>query len=345
MRLPRFENGRVIKLVFKYVFVPVLVVALVGGTIAPLFPRAKTVEATELMQLKPPPIDGQRAYKYLKQICELGPRTAGSDANKRQREMVSAHFTKMGAEVKEQPFRARDPMTKKPLIMVNLIGSWFPDRNSRVVIGAHYDTRPHADQEVDPARLNLPFIGANDGASGVALLMEIAHHLSSLDTQWGVDLVLFDGEELVYGNNPRVGEYFLGSEEFARRYADHVEKKKIPRWRYSAGFVLDMVGGKDIQINQEPNSVNFAPKLVREVWGVARELGASSFHVREGREVLDDHLALNHAGIPTIDLIDFDYPYWHKADDKPENCSPESLAEVGRVVTGWLTIPRQQRGR
>ena len=112
--------------------------------------------------------------------------------------------------------------------------------------------------------------------------------------------------------------------------------------RYAAGFVLDMVGGKDLAIEQEPYSANQAPRLMREVWGVARELDARAFRVREGREVMDDHLALNRAGIPTIDLIDFNYPFWHKADDLPENCSPESLAEVGRVVTGWLTIPRQR---
>ena len=231
-------------------------------------------------------------------------------------------------------------MTGKRLGMANLIGSWFPDRTQRVVIGAHYDTRPHPDQEVDPARLNVPFIGANDGASGVALLMEIAHHLKDLDTSWGVDLVLFDGEELVYGNNPRVGEYFLGSEEFARRYNAQLNKRT--KMRYHAGFVLDMVGGRNLQINQEPYSLNSAPNLMREVWGVARDLNARSFHVREGREVMDDHLALIRAGIPTIDIIDFDYPFWHKADDLPENCSAESLAEVGRVVTGWLMIPRKR---
>jgi glutaminyl-peptide cyclotransferase len=335
-----WEDRRAAKLVVKYLFLPVLAVAIVGGAMIGLPPRARTVEADDAMPVKPPPIDGKRAYKYLEEICKIGPRTAGSAANTRQRELVAEHFKKMGAVVKEQPFQAHDPMTRKPLVMKNLIGSWFPDRTQRVVIGAHYDTRPHPDQEDDPARLKLPFIGANDGASGVALLMEIAHHLKDLETPWGVDLVLFDGEELVYGNNPRVGEYFLGSEEFARRYDAQLSKRT--KMRYHAGFVLDMVGGKELQIDQEPYSLNQAPNLMREVWGVARNLDARSFRVREGREVMDDHLALNRAGIPTIDLIDFNYQFWHKADDLPENCSAESLAEVGRVVTGWLMIPRKR---
>jgi len=326
-----------------WLVVPV-VLGLSLALFRPLLERAPTVEANEVMLASPAPIDGKRAYGYLKQICEIGPRTAGSEANTRQRKLVRDHFAKKGAKVREQPFRAVHPVTGEPLVMANLIGSWNPERLSRVVIGAHYDTRPHPDQEVDPNRHKLPFIGANDGASGVALLMEFANHLTDLETPWGVDLVLFDGEELVFGNDPKVGDYFLGSEEFARVYNDLVEGGRT-RMRYAYGFVLDMVGGRNLQINQEPNSVRAAPDLVREVWAVARSLGARSFRPQRGREVLDDHLALNRAGIPTIDVIDFDYPYWHKADDLPENCSAESLAEVGRVVTAWLALPRRRARR
>jgi hypothetical protein len=112
-----------------------------------------------------------------------------------------------------------------------------------------------------------------------------------------------------------------------------------------AGLVLDMVGGADLQINREPYSVRFAPNLVRDVWAVARQIRAERFHENIGREVRDDHLALNDGGIPTIDIIDFDYPFWHKADDLPKNCSADSLAEVGRVVTAWLAQPRRRTRR
>jgi hypothetical protein len=325
-----------------YMVLPVVLVGAAGQTTYYFIQRGKSAQANQGKAISPVPIDGQRAFKYLSQICEIGPRLAGSEANARQRKMVAEHFTKMGAQVREQPFRARHPLTGEAVDMANLIGSWHPERKERVVIGAHYDTRPHPDQETDPERLKLPFLGANDCASGVAVLMEMAHHLKDLDAPVGVDLVLFDGEELVYGDNPRRGEYFLGSKYFAQVYADQVERRRTTA-RYVAGIVLDMVGGKDMKISQEPNSINLAPDLVREVWTVADRLGARSFRFREGREVLDDHLALNDGGIRAIDIIDFDYPYWHKADDLPENCSAASLAEVGRVVTAWIALPRRRR--
>jgi hypothetical protein len=312
--------------------------------ILPLLQRNPSAEANSAMLASPAPIDGKRAFGYLKQICALGPRIAGSEANARQRKLVSDHFKKMGGSVREQPFEATHPLSGRRVDMVNVIGSWNADRNQRVVIGAHYDTRPEPDQEDDPERQKLPFLGANDCASGVALLMEIAHHLSTLETPWGVDLVLFDGEELVYGDNPRKGRYFLGSWEFARSYAAAVERKRT-KVRYVAGLVLDMIGGKDLRIRREPNSMQFAPEVVRDVWAVARQVGARSFRDEVGMEVLDDHLPLNDAGIPTIDLIEFPYAHWHKADDVPENCSAESLSEVGRVITAWLAQPRRRTRR
>lgn len=292
---------------------------------------------------KPAPIDGARAYGYLKQICAIGPRIAGSAANERQRNMVAEHFRKHGGTVAEQPFMARDPQTGRGVRMVNLIGSWHPERTERVLLCAHYDTRPFADQEFDPRERRKPFLGANDGASGVALLMEIAHHLNTLETPWGIDLVLFDGEELVYG---QTGEYFLGSQEFAERYRRSKRARNAEnRGSYVAGILLDMVGGRDMRLPREPNSLRYAPHLVDQVWRVARQIGARSFVDAIGREVLDDHLPLNKAGIPTIDIIDFDYPHWHLASDTPENCAPESLEEVGKVVTAWLSLPKPEPRR
>ncbi|GAC1473805.1 MAG: M28 family peptidase [Isosphaeraceae bacterium] len=314
----------------------------VGLVLATVFHWFRTDEVQAAMVASPAPIDGKRAYKYLTQLCEIGPRSAGSPANARQREMVSKHFTEMGAKVREQPFTGNDPKTQQPLNMVNLIGSWEPNRTRRIVIGAHYDTRPFPDEDPDSAKRKVPFIGANDGASGVALLMEIAHHLSKLPTPFGVDLVLFDGEEIVYSQGQfQLGEYFLGSKEFARLYADGVDSKELP-YRYSAGIVLDMVGDRDLKIDQEEYSLNLAPGLVREVWAVARSLKATAFRQRKGTAVSDDHLPLNNAGIPTIDIIDFDYPHWHTSEDLPDKCSAASLEQVGRVVTAWLAQPRKK---
>jgi Peptidase family M28 len=329
--IPRWSDWR------SMLAITLIASAVPGASALAQQPRSRQDKSAALTT--PPKIDGKRAYGYLEKICEIGPRVAGSEANARQRKLVADHFAKAGGKVTEQPFHADHPLTGRQVDMVNLIGSWHPERLERVVVCAHYDTRPHADQEKDADRFNQPFLGANDGASGVAVLMEIAHHLDKLETPWGVDLVLFDGEELVYGNNPRRGEYFLGSWHFARSYTEQREKGGASRFQYKAAILLDMVGGKDMMIKREPNSLEFAPKLVRDVWAVARQIGARSFSNEIGREVLDDHLPLNDAKIPAIDLIDFDYPHWHKIDDVPRNCSADSLSEVGRVVTAWLALP------
>jgi glutaminyl-peptide cyclotransferase len=229
--------------------------------------------------------------------------------------------------------------------MVNLIGSWFPERTDRVVLGVHYDTRPPPQENPHPAQSVKPILGANDGASGVALLMEIAHHLNDAPTKWGVDLVLFDGEELVYGGGQnQVGEYFLGSKAFARAYSQSQRNAKRNTPRYAYALVLDMVGDKDLTIDQEPYSIDFAPGLVRDVWAVAKALKVNQFRSQRARvAVTDDHLPLYNAGIPAIDLIDFDYPHWHTALDLPENCSGASLEAVGKVVTAWLNKPKPRR--
>ena len=293
---------------------------------------------------QPSLVDGNRAYGYLKAICDIGPRIAGTEANAKQLTLVSDHFKKTGGTIRLQKFKTRHPLTGKPVEMVNLIGSWFLDRTDRVVLGAHYDTRPFPDMEPDPAKRRSPFLGANDGASGVALLMEIANHLEKSPTPWGIDLVLFDGEELIYEdeNHNRFGEFFWGSKEFAKQYK--ADRKK-PTYRYAAGFVLDMVGDIDLSIAVEPMSHKLAGNLVREVWGIAERLGIESFRQEMGREVLDDHLPLNDVGIPTIDIIDFDYPHWHTASDVPANCSGKSLADVGKVVTAWLNQPKAAKTR
>jgi glutaminyl-peptide cyclotransferase len=283
-------------------------------------------------ELKPAAVDGARAFGYLKAICEIGPRPAGSAANEKQRLMVADHFKKNGLEIKEQTFDATDPSNRQRKRLTNLIGSWQPEKKRRVLLGAHYDTRPYPDQDPDPAKRRGRFIGANDGASGVALLMEIANHLPKMTSEWGVDLVLFDGEELVYQDGD---PYFLGSRHFARQYLAQARGRD---WKYDAGLVLDMVADKDLLIEQEQYSIEYARNVVGDVWDVAARLGEKRFSRSVGPAVLDDHIPLNQAKIPTADLIDFEYPHWHTIDDTPENCSGESMAAVGRVVTAWIGL-------
>ena len=297
---------------------------------------------------KPPvTIDGKRAFGYLESIVAIGPRPAGSEANTKQRNMVAKHFEAHGGSVREQPFSGTDPISGKPVAMVNLIGSWFPERTDRVLLAAHYDTRPFPDEDPDPAKRKLPFLGANDGASGVALLMELAHHVGGLKTPWGVDLVLFDGEELVYGDHNHLnGEYFLGSKVFAKAYASSQRARPAGKTmpKYAAALVLDMVGDKDLTVDKEPHSLDFNPRLVRDVWAVAKALGVTQFRDQIGQvAVQDDHLPLYNGGIPAIDIIDFDYPHWHTAADVPANCSGASLEVVGKVVVTWLAKPKPRR--
>jgi glutaminyl-peptide cyclotransferase len=304
-------------------------------------PGVVPLESRQLLSasFRPAPIDGDRAFGYLLRIVALGPRPGGSEAAGAQRRMVARHFAERGALVREQPFPAVDPRTGAPVELVNLIGSWHPERSRRVLIAAHSDTRPYADADPDPSLRREPYLGANDGASGVAVLMAVADRLASLPTPWGVDLVLFDGEELVVDGE---GSYFLGSTAFARSYAEGLASGAGTA-RYDAALVLDMIGVADLTIEVEPNSLRLAPRLVREVWATARRVRAPAFRSRQGPAVLDDHIPLNAAGIPAIDLIDFDDPAWHTTHDRPERTSGASLAQVGRVVTAWLVGHRAAR--
>jgi Zn-dependent M28 family amino/carboxypeptidase len=282
--------------------------------------------------------------EYMKAQCDFGPRPSGTPAMARQQDYLVKHFESCGAKVVRQSFDLRHPETGNPITLANLIIQFEPERRERVVLCAHYDTRPYPDR--DSIRPKGRFVGANDGASGVAVLMELAHHLPQLKTRWGVDLVLFDGEELVYDD--RRDRFFLGSEHFAREYAAQYGELKPSDRPYRWGVLLDMVGDAQLQIYQEVNSVTWKDTrpLVDELWATARRIGVNEFLSRPRHEVRDDHLALHDiAGIPACDVIDFDYPriggasYWHTEADTPDKCSPESLAKVGAVLWTWLKAP------
>jgi len=278
--------------------------------------------------------DADRSMKYLKQLCDIGPRISDSEGMKKQQEIIEKHFKDLGATVTRQEFKARQASRKADTEMVNYIISWNPDKERRIIICSHYDTRPIADQEANKANWNKPFVSANDGTSGVAFMMELAHHMKDLKTEFGVDFVLFDGEEYVFETTPFGGDkYFFGSEYFAEQYAKTKGKRKF---RYDAAILLDLFGGKDAVLKVEINSYTSAPKLVDQIWDVAKAIGAKSFKYEPGPEVQDDHLALNQVGIPAIDIIDFKYPHWHKLTDTPDKVSGTQMAEVSKVITVWL---------
>ncbi len=285
----------------------------------------------------PDEFSGSRAMKHLEDICDLGPRPSGSPGMDAQRSMLVKHFRAAGARVSGQAFKAVDRRTGRPVHMENLVVTWHPDRTDRVLLGAHYDTRPFPDR--DPVDPQGTFVGANDGASGVAMLMELARFMPTLPGPVGVDFVCFDAEEFVVGSRD---PYFLGSTFFARQYA--ADRRETPRLhRYRAGAILDMVADRDLQIWQEQQSATWADTrpVVEELWGVATRLGVREFVPRPRHLVQDDHVPLRTiARIPCCTVIDFDYPAWHTTQDTPAACSAESLAAVGRVMLAWL---RDQR--
>jgi len=282
------------------------------------------------------PFDGQQAYEHLREICALGRRISGSRGMERQQELLTRHFEECGAEVERQEFKVRHPLDGFAVPMTNLIARWHPDRRQRILLCAHYDTRPYPDR--DPVNPKGEFVGANDGASGTAILMQLARGMRELDGTLGVDMALFDGEELVYDE---AGEYFLGSTYFSRQYA---AGKSQARYRWAV--LLDMVGDSDLKIHREGNSVGWrdTKPLVEAIWATAKRLGVREFASGRGHEVRDDHLPLHDiAKIPACDIIDFDYPYWHTEGDTPKRCSALSLAKVGWVLQEWLKSEQERK--
>ena len=288
--------------------------------------------AQSQLRLEDIPFNGARAYEYLKRICAIGPRPSGSAGMKAQQEMLTGHFRNLGGQVDLQSFTASHPLDRSAVPMANLIVQWHPERKERILLCAHYDTLPFP--MLDPRNPRGVFVGANDGASGVAVLMELANDMPSLDLPYGVDFVLFDAEEFIF--NPR-GHYFLGSEHFARSYSQARAKGNLP-YEYRWGVLLDMVGDANLQIYHERYSVWWPDTrpLVEDIWSTAGRLGVHEFIPRKKHAVRDDHLALHEVGIPTCDIIDFDYPPWHTQGDTPDKCSALSLAKVGWVLREWL---------
>jgi glutaminyl-peptide cyclotransferase len=276
------------------------------------------------------PFDGARAYEYLKAICAIGPRPSASPGMAEQQKMLLNHFEKLGGKVKLQQFRIRHPLDGSEVRMANFMVSWHPERKERILLAAHYDTRPYPDRDTTNPRGT--FVGANDGASGVALLMELAHAMPGLEGKLGVDFVLFDGEEFIFNDDRDV--YFLGSEYFAREYA---AGRLDARYRW--GVLLDMIADADLQLFEERHGVEWKDTrpLVNQIWQTAAKLKVREFIARPKYDLRDDHLPLHDTGkIPAIDIVDFDYPYWHTEADTPDKCSALSMAKVGWVVSEWL---------
>lgn len=282
-----------------------------------------------------PTFDGRAAFAYLEKICAIGKRVSGSAGMKAQQDMLTTHFEKLGGQVHLQKFNVRHPLNGSMVELANFCVRFHPERQQRLLLCCHYDTRPFPD--LDKLNPRGTFVGANDGASGAALLMELGKHMPTLEGKFGIDFVFFDGEEFVFV--ARRDPMFLGSTYFANQYA----ARQWPA-NYTYGILVDMIGDKNLEIYYEGNSLKMAPRLTRSIWDVAKKLNVKSFIPKKRHQIRDDHLPLNSiAGIRTCDIIDFDYPtkdsknaFWHTEQDRVENCSAQSLTDVGYVVLEWL---------
>ncbi len=282
-----------------------------------------------LPPLTVPEFDAARAFADLETQVAFGPRVPNSDAHAACLDFLKSTLDTLAEQVTLQSFDATIAKTGEKVRLTNVIASFGMDKKNRILLAAHWDTRPWADMESDPDKRNQPVPGANDGASGVAVLLEIARVLKANPAPVGVDIVLFDGED--FGSQGRDDTWAVGAQYFAG--------KKDVRYNPFLGILLDMIGDKDLQIKKEGNSLTFAPDVVDLVWNYAGRLGIEAFSHETIGPIMDDHVPLLQKGIPCIDLIDFDYPYWHTLEDTPDKCSPESLSAVGRVVLAVIYNP------
>ncbi len=270
-----------------------------------LFPDAK-VNA-------PQGFDGERAYEDVLTQLAFGPRVPGSDAHTQTVEWIQAELEKAGWQTSLQEVTyAGHPVR-------NVIGTRGTEGPS-ILIGAHFDSRQVADQDPDLNSRTQPVDGANDGASGVAVLLELARSLP-IDLRKQITLVFFDMED--QGNLPG-SDWILGSSAYAESLQTLPEKVVI----------VDMIGDANLNIHYERNS---DADLMTEIWSVAAELGYSEQFISEYKHsIYDDHFPFIKRGIPSADLIDFDYPYWHTTGDTADKVSAGSLRVVGDTLWHWL---------
>jgi len=278
-----------------------------------------------LCSLLPAGFNAERAFADLEKQVSFGTREPGSKGHQLCLNFLEKDLKKSADKVVLQSFDYQDVKGRKKFVLTNIIASFNKDHKKRIFFAAHWDTRPRADYENKENR-HKPILGANDGASGVAVLLEIARQLKAAPPDIGVDLILFDGED--YGEEGHLEDYFLGSRYFAK----HAKNYK-PKY----GILLDMIGDANLNIPREGYSQRYLPHIVDMVWGIAQSMGYSEFEDQTGSYIDDDHVILIKHGIPCIDIIDFAYPdkthrYWHTLQDTPDKCSAQSLDTIGQVM-------------
>ncbi|MEA1987547.1 MAG: M28 family peptidase [Candidatus Marinimicrobia bacterium] len=279
-----------------------------------------------------PNFDGNKSYEYLKKQTEFGPRNPGSIGYKNCKEWLINFSESNSDKVILQNFIGTDPKTDEKIPMTNIITRFNPEQTDRIMLSAHWDTRPWADARNSKTKRDKPISGANDGASGIAVLLHIMELINENDLDFGVDIILWDGEDIGREGHPY--EFCQGS----RYYSNNIIEPKPQE-----GILLDMIGDADLEIPFEVNSMNINSNLMIDIWNIASHLNYGNIFIKQyGPEMYDDHMPLSYiADIPTIDIIDFKYPnenknYWHTHDDTADKCSARSLKIIGDVLVYWL---------
>ncbi len=278
-----------------------------------------------LSNAQSPAFDQDQAFAYLEKQCSFGPRNPSSDGAKECLKWFETTLRNFGAEVYLQRFEADEALTGVNRELTNVIGYMPGESGLTLMLCAHWDTRVHANLDPDPEKRKTPIAGANDGASGVAVLLEIARIASEHQPPRHLLIALWDGEDM--GRASYAEEFALGSKYWAAH--------QIPE-PVDEAILLDLIGDADLEIPIEPYSDVNAPDLRRQLWSIADRLELSAFVDWSGPSVFDDHVRLIRVGIPAVNLVDFDYSYWHTVEDTPDKCSPESLGQVGRLLVGYI---------
>lgn len=273
--------------------------------------------------------NGQLALQHIAQQVSFGPRTADYTGKQKTLYYIQQLLKPEADQLVIQPFQAHG------LSGNNLWASFYaadPKHRSqpRIMLAAHWDTRPIAERDRLPAKRSEPVIGANDGASGVAVLLELARLLSSKRAPVTVDLVFFDLEDM--GNIDDL-PFSIGATEFVRQNRFY---------RPTAGLVVDMVCDRNLVIPQERFSRDGAGDLQDQIWRIAQSQGAEVFQNRKGAYIEDDHLPFLRAGLKVVNLIHWPFPQsWHTSGDTIEHCSADSLQQVGRVISEFIYLQRE----
>jgi hypothetical protein len=322
--------------IIKYISL-VIVCALFAGCNQNPKENTDKPQRKETVQVHIPDFDRDSAYYFVKQQVDFGPRVPNTKEHKACSDFLLNTLKQYADTVLYQPLSIK-AYNGSVLKGGNIIGVFNPDAHKRILLAAHWDSRPYADQDPNPDNHRIPIDGANDGASGVGVLLEIARQLSLNAPQTGVDIIFFDLED--YGE-PQDQRYSYEGENWCLGSQAWAKNPHVKNYKAQYCILLDMVGGANAIFTKEGFSCQYAPDIAEKIWNRANMLGFSaSFQNKETNPVIDDHFYINKIrNIPSVDIIEWNpssetgfYKHWHTVNDNIDHIDKETLSAVGKVV-------------